>query len=202
MRHSPEQFYDTMNYLAEPIQFALTQGLKNARRANLRAFQANKKSFLSHIIRSGAYDYLEDNPVAGFILVKKAHPLNQAVCLQEEATGLEIRLAKLKKLSLTQSTIPFLDSDPVIQQQLTLYECGINSPGLAFISWDQPSSKNSYEFNLRAIRQSLRRNSQRGQADLVFSLNPRQSEMIPKVSFDPNAIYDYELENENDEDFS
>lgn len=40
MRHSPEQFYDTMNYLAEPIQFALTQGLKKCPTGELESISS------------------------------------------------------------------------------------------------------------------------------------------------------------------
>ncbi|MEJ6013308.1 hypothetical protein WG936_05585 [Corynebacterium sp. H127] len=202
MRHSPEQFHETMNKLAAPVQFALTQGIKKARKANLGAFRANKKSLLSHIVRSGAYDYLHDNPVEGFTLDEGAHNLNQAVCLREEDTGLEIRLAKIKRLSLVESPIPQLDQDPVIQQQLALYELEMQSPGLAFISWEQPNSVDSYDFSLLAIRQSRKGNIRKGEADLAIQLSPGQSEMIPKTSFDPNAIYNYELEDEKNEDFS
>ncbi|MCQ9343543.1 hypothetical protein [Corynebacterium kozikiae] len=202
MRHSPEQFHETMNRLAEPVQFALTQGIKNARKSNLGAFRTNKKSLLSHIVRSGAYDYLHDNPVEGFILDEGAHKLNQAVCLREEGTGLEIRLAKIKQLTLAESPIPGLDQDPVIQQQRALYELEMQSPGLAIISWEKPSSVDSYNFNLLAIRQSCEGNIRKGEADLLIQLSPGRSEMIPKTSFDPNAIYNYELEDENDEDFS
>ncbi|CAB0541182.1 hypothetical protein ACDL62_10210 [Corynebacterium diphtheriae] len=202
MRHSPEQFHETMNKLAEPVQFALTQGIKKARKSNLGAFRANKSSLLSHIVRSGAYDYLHDNPVEGFTLVESAHNLNQAVCLHEEDTGLEIRLAKLKRLTLVESSIPQLDEDPVIQQQLALYELEMQTPGLAFISWEKPKSADSYNFNLLAIRQSRKGNIRKGEADLAIQLSPGQSEMIPKTSFDPNAIYNYELEDEKNEDFS
>ncbi|MEX3504754.1 hypothetical protein [Corynebacterium sp. LK2510] len=191
-----------MNKLAEPVQFALTQGIKKARKANLGTFRANKKALLSHIVRSGAFDYLHDNPVKGFTLDESAHNLNQAVCLREEDTGLEIRLAKLKQLSLVDSPIPQLDQDPVIQQQLALYELELQSPSLAFISWENPSSVDSYNFNLMAIRQSRKGNLRKGEADLAIQLFPGQSEMLPKASFDPNAIYNYELEVEKDEDFS
>lgn len=202
MRHSTKQFSETMNRLAEPVQFALTQGLKKAQNANLGAFRANKKSLLSHIVRSGAYDYLYDNPVEGFVLDDGAHSLNQAVCLWEESTGLEIRLAKLKRLNLVDSPIPGIDQSPVIQQQLALYELDEQSPGLAFISWETPSSSDSYKFDLLAIRQSSKGNLRKGEADLAIPLSQAQSEMVPKASFDPNAIYNYELEDERDEDFS
>ncbi|OFQ35024.1 hypothetical protein HMPREF2943_11825 [Corynebacterium sp. HMSC072D12] len=202
MRHSTEQFFETMNKLAEPVQFALTQGFKKAQNANLGVFRANKKSLLSHIVRSGAYDYLYDNPVEGFILDDGAHNLNQAVCLWEESTGLEIRIAKLKRLNLVASPIPGIDQDPVYQQQLALYEVEQQSPGLAFISWETPGSSDSYDFSLLAIRQSRNGNLRKGEADLAIPLFQAQSELIPKVSFDPNAVYNYELEDEQNEDFS
>ncbi|QRP70018.1 hypothetical protein [Corynebacterium glucuronolyticum] len=201
MRHSIEQFADTMSKLAVPIQRALTYGYDNAQEKNPITLRPDKKSLLSHLIRSDVFEYLRENPVDGFKLGEDVHRLNQSVCLWEESTGLEIRLAKVI-LTHVRTPIPQLDSDPSLQCEIPFSKSELETPGLAFVSWKVPDATSSYNFNLQAIRQSLNGNLRKGQADLVIPLNPDVDGLIPKTSFDPNAIYEYELEDEKDENFS
>lgn len=204
MRHSPQELADLIipygSYFAE----GLTAGIESVAKIKFPGiYAANKRALLSHNIRSKAFDYFEANPQDDLSIMHKLHHLNQAIGFIHEESGLEIRIRKLKGISVApQLVIPRINEDPAITNTLFDLERQFQNPGLVVVSYESPKlDKNGLpteEIELTAVRPKLNTKIKDGVADAIIPLTNSLSAIPKSASFDPN-VDDYIFEEDKDD---